>query len=180
MSPADHRGLSHLERSFSGGTGSSGTKCQRAGAPQVYFHHEIEKKTKSVAAKEVIEAVLLIWGGPDPDLRSPNHQGEAPQPGGQVRVPPKTSETGIRDRPDERENVQGDVEDLSDVGSSDALDQMTVEEDKAFLRNQREDRATSSMAGLDCVTVEAQERKEGEGAGRKDEEGALRRRRRKP
>ncbi|KAG0718100.1 hypothetical protein GWK47_007861 [Chionoecetes opilio] len=27
-----------------------------------YFHHGIEKKTKPVAAKEVIEAVLLIWG----------------------------------------------------------------------------------------------------------------------
>ncbi|KAG0722120.1 hypothetical protein GWK47_045066 [Chionoecetes opilio] len=48
---------------------------------------------------------------------------------------------------------------LFDVASSDALDRMTVEEDKVFLRSQREDRRPRPWAGLDCVTVEAQERK---------------------
>ncbi|KAG0711472.1 hypothetical protein GWK47_020550 [Chionoecetes opilio] len=89
------------------------------------FHHGIEKKTKSVAAKEMIEAVFLIW-----------------RRAGILTSALRTAK-----------------EKLLSLVANDALDRMTVEEDKAFLRSQREDRATSSMAGLDCVTVEAQERK---------------------
>ncbi|KAG0722406.1 hypothetical protein GWK47_044512 [Chionoecetes opilio] len=124
-----------------------------------YFHHGIEK-TKPVAAKEVIEAVLLIWGRagiPTSALRTAKEKllslvakYEALQ-----KHRKRASET-----PRMKEKMfKGDLEDLFDVASSDALDRMTVEEDNAFLRSQQEDRATSSMAGLDCVTVEAQERK---------------------
>lgn len=54
---------------------------------------------------------------------------------------------------------KGDLEDLFGVASMDVLDQMTVEEDKALLRSQREGRTTSSMVCLDCVTAQDQERK---------------------
>ena len=125
-----------------------------------YFHHGIEKKTKSVAAKEVIEAVLLVWGRagiPTSALRTAKEKllSLVAKYESLQKHRKRASETARM----KEEMFTGDLEDLFDVASSDALDRMTVEEDKAFLRSQREDRATSSMAGLDCVMVEAQERK---------------------
>ncbi|KAG0725700.1 hypothetical protein GWK47_004587 [Chionoecetes opilio] len=125
-----------------------------------YFHHGIEKKTKPVAAKEVIEAVLLIWGRagiPTSALRTAKEKllSLVAKYESLQKHRKRASETARM----KEEMFKGDLEDLFDVVSSDALDRMTVEEDKAFLRSQREDRATSSMAGLDCITVEAQERK---------------------
>ncbi|KAG0719209.1 hypothetical protein GWK47_007340 [Chionoecetes opilio] len=125
-----------------------------------YFHHRIEKKTKPVAAKEVIESVLLIWGRagiPTSALRTAKEKllSLVAKYESLQKHRKRASKTARM----KEEMFKGDLEDLFDVASSDALDRMTVEEDKAFFRSQREDRATSSMAGLDCVTVEAQERK---------------------
>ncbi|KAG0710219.1 hypothetical protein GWK47_002571 [Chionoecetes opilio] len=110
--------------------------------------------------KEGIEAVLLIWGRagiPTSALRTAKEKllSLVAKYESLQKHRKRASETARM----KKEMFKGDLEDLFDVASSDALDQMTVEENKAFLRSQREDRATSSIAGLDCVTVEAQERK---------------------
>ncbi|KAG0721537.1 hypothetical protein GWK47_046268 [Chionoecetes opilio] len=108
--------------------------------PKFYFHHGIEKETKPVAAKEVIEAVLLIWGRariPTSALRTAKEK--------LLSLVAKYESLQIhRKRASEtarmkEEMFKGDLEDLFDVTNSDALDRMTVEEDKAFLRSQRED-----------------------------------------
>ncbi|KAG0719445.1 hypothetical protein GWK47_050442 [Chionoecetes opilio] len=55
-----------------------------------YFHHGIDKKTQTNGRQGGDRGSPLDLGeGRVPDLRSPNRQGEAPQPGGQVRVPSK-------------------------------------------------------------------------------------------
>ncbi|KAG0714648.1 hypothetical protein GWK47_013687 [Chionoecetes opilio] len=145
-----------------------------------YFHHRIEKKTKSVAAKEVIEAALLIWGRagiPTSALRTAKEKlfSLVAKYESLQKHRKRASETARM----KEEIFKWDLEDLFDVASSDALDRMTVEEDKAFLHSQRKDRATSSMAGLDYVTVEAQERKK-ERERAEEMRKSARRRRRKP
>ncbi|KAG0730552.1 hypothetical protein GWK47_028008 [Chionoecetes opilio] len=106
---------------------------------KLYFHHGIEKKTKPVAAKEVIEAVLLIWGRagiPTSALRTAKEKllSLVAKYESLQKHRKRASETARM----KEEMFKGDLEDLFDVASSDVLDRMTVEEDKAFLRSQRE------------------------------------------
>ncbi|KAG0711994.1 hypothetical protein GWK47_019398 [Chionoecetes opilio] len=96
-----------------------------------YFHHGIEKKTKPVAAKEVIEAVLLIWGRagiPTSALRTAKEKllSLVAKYESLQKHQKRASETARM----KEEMFKGDLEDLFDVASSDALDRMTVEEDK--------------------------------------------------
>lgn len=56
------------------------------------------------------------------------------------------------------EILKGDLEEIFDTARRDALEVMT-NEDKAFLVSQREDKGTSSMAGVDLSTVRSNERR---------------------
>ncbi|KAG0717984.1 hypothetical protein GWK47_053369 [Chionoecetes opilio] len=59
---------------------------------------------------------------------------------------------------------KGDLEDLFDISSADVLERRDIlDEDKSFLISQREDRSSSSMAGVD-VTEVAKEKKKKEAA----------------
>lgn len=59
---------------------------------------------------------------------------------------------------------KGDLEDLFDISSADILERRDIlDEDKSFLISQREDRSSSSMAGVDVIQV-AKEKKEKEAA----------------
>ncbi|KAG0704764.1 hypothetical protein GWK47_002736 [Chionoecetes opilio] len=59
---------------------------------------------------------------------------------------------------------KGDLEDLFDISSADVLERRDIlDEDKSFLISQREDRSSSSMAGVDVAEV-AKEKKKKEAA----------------
>ncbi|KAG0695293.1 hypothetical protein GWK47_026952 [Chionoecetes opilio] len=135
-----------------------------------YFHHGIEK-TKPVAAKEVIEAVLLIWGRAGiPNLRSPNRQGEAPQPGGQVRGPSKHRKRASETPRIEEKNVKGGTWRTSSTWRAvmPSIDDRGGGQCLFFAASRRTDDLVHGGIRLRHSWGPREEK--GEGAGRRDEE----------
>ncbi|KAG0713788.1 hypothetical protein GWK47_015450 [Chionoecetes opilio] len=122
-----------------------------------YYHHHREMgKTASGSRKAVVEEVLPFWSRAGIPTTTVIHAGTKLS-----KAYNDLKKNKNKDRPKHRmdEIFKGDLQEIFDLAHSASLQRADVkDEDKEFLRSQREDRGESSMAGIDLVTAKKVEK----------------------
>ncbi|KAG0724984.1 hypothetical protein GWK47_004858 [Chionoecetes opilio] len=126
-----------------------------------YYHHHREMgKTASGSRKAVVEEVLPFWSRAGIPTTTVIHAGTKLSK--LVKAYNDLKKNKNKDRPKHRmdeEIFKGDLQEIFDLAHSSSLQRADVkDEDKEFLRSQREDRGESSMAGIDLVTAKKVEK----------------------
>ncbi|KAG0719245.1 hypothetical protein GWK47_050879 [Chionoecetes opilio] len=126
-----------------------------------YYHHHREMgKTASGSRKAVVEEVLPFWSRAGIPTTTVIHAGTKLSK--LVKAYNDFKKNKNKDRPKHRmdeEIFKGDLQEIFDLAHSSSLQRADVkDEDKEFLRSQREDRGESSMAGIDLVTAKKVEK----------------------
>ncbi|KAG0716602.1 hypothetical protein GWK47_009284 [Chionoecetes opilio] len=126
-----------------------------------YYHHHREMgKTASGSRKAVVEEVLPFWSRAGIPTTTVIHAGTKLSK--MVKAYNDLKKNKNKDRPKHRmdeEIFKGDLQEIFDLAHSSSLQWADVkDEDKEFLRSQREDRGESSMAGIDLVTAKKVEK----------------------
>ncbi|KAG0713304.1 hypothetical protein GWK47_016498 [Chionoecetes opilio] len=126
-----------------------------------YYHHHREMgKTASGSRKAVVEEVLPFWSLAGIPTTTVIHAGTKLSK--LVKEYNDLKKNKNKDRPKHRmdeEIFKGDLQEIFDLAHSSSLQRADVkDEDKEFLRSQREDRGESSMAGIDLVTAKKVEK----------------------
>ncbi|KAG0720236.1 hypothetical protein GWK47_048928 [Chionoecetes opilio] len=124
-----------------------------------YYHHHREMgKTASGSRKAVVE-VLLFWSRAEIPTTTVIHAGTKLSK--LVKAYNDLKKNKNKDRPKHRmdeEIFKGDLQEIFDLAHSSLQRADVKDEDKEFLRSQREDRGESSMAGIDLVTAKKVEK----------------------
>ncbi|KAG0724873.1 hypothetical protein GWK47_039711 [Chionoecetes opilio] len=125
-----------------------------------YYHHHREMgKTVSGSRKAVVEEVLPFWSSAGIQTTTVIHAGTKLSK--LVKAYNDLKKNKNKDRPKHRmdeEIFKGDLQEIFDLAYSSLQRADVKDEDKEFLRSQREDRGESSMAGIDLVTVKKVEK----------------------
>ncbi|KAG0718982.1 U2 small nuclear ribonucleoprotein B'' [Chionoecetes opilio] len=120
-----------------------------------YYHHHREMgKTASGSRKAVVEEVLPFWSRAGIPTTTVIHAGTKLSK--LVKAYNDLKKNKNKDRPKHRmdeEIFKGDLQEIFNLAHSSLQRADVKDEDKEFLRSQREDRGESSMAGIDLVTV---------------------------
>ncbi|KAG0716566.1 hypothetical protein GWK47_009362 [Chionoecetes opilio] len=125
-----------------------------------YYHHHREMgKTASGSRKAVVEEVLPFWSRAGIPTTTVIHAGTKLSK--LVKAYNDLKKNKNKDRPKHRmdeEIFKGDLQEIFDLAHSSFQRADVKDEDKEFLRSQREDRGESSMAGIDLVTAKKVEK----------------------
>ncbi|KAG0722968.1 hypothetical protein GWK47_043521 [Chionoecetes opilio] len=117
-------------------------------------------KTASGSRKAVVEEVLPFWSRAGIPTTTVIHAGTKLSK--LVKAYSDLKKNKNKDRPKHRmdeEIFKGDLQEIFDLAHSSSLQRADVkDEDKEFLRSQREDRGESSMAGIALVTAKKVEK----------------------
>ena len=123
------------------------------------FHHVDKKEFVLAAAGSTTTKILDVWKKAniptsDPSFVKKKFMKLFSDFKTIKKLKNRTTETEVA----KRGIFKDSFEDIFDVAHADALTSGIPEEDKEFLRSQREDRTSSSMAGVDQTSVKKQER----------------------
>ena len=124
------------------------------------FHHTEEKLPVNKSLKMTITAVLEFWNKAGiPTQRADNAERKLNKLFNEYL---KLKKARTIRKPSCRMNEQifeGDLTELFDIASANALEKITCEEDKAFLQQQREDLASASFGSKDKNLIQREARK---------------------
>jgi hypothetical protein len=123
------------------------------------FHHVNKKEFVTAAAGSTTTKILDVWKKANIPTSDPSYVKKKVMKLFSdfktiKKLKNRTTETEVA----KRGIFKDSLEDIFDVAHADALTSRIPEEDKEFLRSQREDRASSSIAGVDQTSVKKQER----------------------
>ncbi|KAG0723762.1 hypothetical protein GWK47_042002 [Chionoecetes opilio] len=125
-----------------------------------YYHHHREMgKTASGSRKAVVEEVLPFWSRAGIPTTTVIHAGTKLSKLVRRTMTSRRTRTRQAENRMDEEIFKGDLQEIFDLAHSSSLQRADVkDEDKEFLRSQREDRGESSMAGIDLVTAKKVEK----------------------
>ncbi|KAG0713997.1 hypothetical protein GWK47_001719 [Chionoecetes opilio] len=136
---------------------------------QVFFffmyQHHVFKKTVPDSVSATSEKLKAIWGKAKLTTKTDANIRKNVKNLFEEYQALKKDRNRITDGAELKRKIwKGDLEDLFDISSADVLERRDIlDEDKSFLISQREDRSSSSMAGVDVAEV-AKEKKKKEAA----------------
>ncbi|KAG0721680.1 hypothetical protein GWK47_045966 [Chionoecetes opilio] len=116
------------------------------------YQHHVFKKTVPDSVSATSEKLKAIWGKAKLTTKTDaNIRKKSPKSVRGYQALKKIG-TGKTDGAELKRKIwKGDLEDLFDISSADVLERRDIlDEDKSFLISQREDRSSSSMAGVRC------------------------------
>ncbi|KAG0726492.1 hypothetical protein GWK47_004318 [Chionoecetes opilio] len=129
------------------------------------YQHHVFKKTVPDSVSATSEKLKAIWGKAKLTTKTDANIRKNVKNLFEEYQALKKDRNRITDGAELKRKIwKGDLEDLFDISSADVLERRDIlDEDKSFLISQREDRSSSSMAGVDVAEV-AKEKKKKEAA----------------
>ncbi|KAG0713611.1 hypothetical protein GWK47_015836 [Chionoecetes opilio] len=125
-----------------------------------YYHHHREMGKMASGSRKAVVEVLPFWSRAGIKTITVIHAGTKLSK--LVKAYNDLKKNKNKDRPKHRmdeEIFKGDLQEIFNLAHSSSLQRADVkDEDKEFLRSQREDRGESSMAGIDLVTAKKVEK----------------------